>query len=122
MSHNPRTATDRDIRVEDFAAELTSAAYPLVLRCGMKQLWLTVELGLWTVLAKTVKGWAGQRQPAASGDREAWREGLLRAPTASARSIVLNHGTNGPRSEVESGLDQAFWHVISNRTHVNLLT
>jgi hypothetical protein len=118
MSHNRRTATDRDIRVEDFAAELTRAACPLVLRRGPEDSWLKVELGLWRALAETVESWSGQRQPAASGEREAWREGLLRALTASALSIALNHGINGPPPEVESGLDQAFRQVIRRCGHV----
>jgi hypothetical protein len=119
MNHNRRTATDRDIRVEDFAAELTSAAYSLVLRRGLEDSWLTVELGLWGALAETVKRWAGQRQPAASGEREAWREGLLRTLTATTLSIALNHSINGPRPEVELGLDQAFRQVIRRCGHVN---
>ena len=43
----------RDTRLENFAAELTRAVYPLVLRCGPKGLWVAVELGLWRALAAT---------------------------------------------------------------------
>ena len=120
MSHNQRTATDRDIRAEDFAAELTNAAYPLVLRRRLEDSWLKVELGIWRALAETVKRWAAKQQLAtAAGEREAWREGLLRALTASAFSIARSHGINGPPPEVESGLDQAFRHVIMISSYVN---
>jgi hypothetical protein len=68
MSDNQRTTCDRDIRLENLAAELTSAVYPVVLRRGLKGSWIKVELGLWRALAETVKKWARQRPPAASSD------------------------------------------------------
>ena len=53
MSDNHRTARDRDTLLENFAAELTRAVYPLVLRRGPKDSWLKMELGLWRALAET---------------------------------------------------------------------
>jgi hypothetical protein len=50
-------ARDREALAENFAAELTSAIYPVALREGMKGSWLDVELGLWKALAVTVKEW-----------------------------------------------------------------
>jgi hypothetical protein len=98
------TARD-DTRLESLAAELTSAVYPLVLRCGPKDSWLQVELGLWRGLAKTVKQWARQRPPAASAEEfEAWRAGLLRALTACAFAIALNHGIEGSLRDLELSL------------------
>jgi hypothetical protein len=48
---------DRDTLAENFAAELTSAVYPVALRRGVQGSWLDVELGLWKALAVTVKEW-----------------------------------------------------------------
>lgn len=112
MSDN-RPSGDRDARLESLAAELTSAVCPVVLRRGLKDSWLKMELGLWRALTKTVKEWVRQRPPAAAAnDCEAWREGLLGALTGSALSFVLDNGIHGPRPEVESGLYRAFRQVI----------
>jgi hypothetical protein len=46
---------NRDPQLENIAAELTSAVYPLVLRHGLRVSWLDLELGLWRALAETVK-------------------------------------------------------------------
>ena len=51
-----------DLDLEDFAAELTEAAYPVVLRHKAGKDWLDLELDLWKVLAQTVKVWE-QRAP-----------------------------------------------------------
>jgi hypothetical protein len=102
------TARDRDIRVEDFAAELTSAVYPLVLRRRPKDSWLKVELGLWRALAETVKRWARRRPAAASADElEAWREGLLLDLTESAFHIAQTNGITGSLSGLELCLYRA---------------
>src|ERR1700678_690096 len=61
MSDNHRAACNRDSLLENFAAELTSAAYPLALRQGMNDSWIKVELGLWRALAETVEKWARER-------------------------------------------------------------
>jgi hypothetical protein len=105
MSDNHRTAWDRDTRLEDFAAELTSAVYPLVLRRGPRASWLKVELGLWRALAGTVKRWARRRPPAADSEEfEAWRQGLLLDLTKRAFSIARKSGIQGPLLEVELGV------------------
>lgn len=106
-------ARERDIRLEDFAAELTSAVYPLVLRRRPKASWLKVELGLWRALAEAVKRWARQRPAVAPSDEfEAWREGLLVELTESAFSVAVRHGIRGAFLEVELGLYQALRAAI----------
>ena len=113
MNDIPDTTRDRDTRLENFAAELTSAVYPLVLRRGLKDSWIKVELGLWRALAETVKRWARQRPPAGSADEfEAWREGLLVDLTESAFYVALKNGIKGSLLEVELGLYRAFRLVI----------
>ena len=55
MSDNHGTPCTRDPQLENIAAELTGAIYPLVLRQGLRVSWLDLELGLWRALAETVK-------------------------------------------------------------------
>ena len=55
MSDNQGATCTRDTLLENMAAELTSAVYPLVLRHGLRGSWLDLELGLWRALAETVK-------------------------------------------------------------------
>jgi hypothetical protein len=55
MLDNHRAPCNRDPQLENIAAELTSAVYPLVLRHGLRGSWLDLQLGLWRALAETVK-------------------------------------------------------------------
>ena len=64
MIHNRGAAWNREIQLENFAAELTSAAYPFALRHGMAGSWINVELGLWRALTATVRKWARIWPPA----------------------------------------------------------
>jgi hypothetical protein len=57
MDFNKTTGRDGDSTVEDFAAELTKAAYPVMVRHGMVDNWLDVELELWRALVRTVEKW-----------------------------------------------------------------
>src|SRR5260370_29538831 len=57
MDFNKTTGSDIDSTVEDFAAELTETAYPVMLRHGMVDNWLDVELELWRALMGTVEKW-----------------------------------------------------------------
>jgi hypothetical protein len=43
--------------LENLAAELTQAAYPVALRHGVGKEWLDLELDLWKAMAQTVKKW-----------------------------------------------------------------
>jgi hypothetical protein len=111
-------ARDRDDRLEDFAAELTSAVYPLVLRRGPKDSWVQVQLTLWRALAETVEKWAWEPPAGASREFDAWREGFLEALTERAFCIALANGIEGPLLEVELGLYRAFRLVMRRRSHV----
>jgi hypothetical protein len=114
--HDP--AWDRGGRLEDLAAELTSAVYPLLLRHRPQGSWLTVELGLWRALAETVEQWARQRPSAALGyGLEAWRDGLLADLTDSAVCVALNNGIDAFQAEVRLGLYQAFRQAILRCSH-----
>jgi hypothetical protein len=49
------TANDRDSFWEYAAAELTDAAYPVMLRHGAGKNWLDLELDLWNAMIEAVK-------------------------------------------------------------------
>jgi hypothetical protein len=113
MSDNHGVACNRDTRLENFAAELSSAAYAVALRHGMAGSWIKAELGLWRALAETVKKWAREWPPAGPSDEfEVWREGFLVALTESAFYIAVKHGIKGSFLEVELCLYRAFRLVI----------
>jgi hypothetical protein len=113
MSDNHDTARNRDTVLENFAAELTGAVYPIALRHGMRDLWIQVELGLWRSLAETVKKWTREGPPATSpNELKAWRDGLLLDLTDGAFYIAVKHGINGPLLEVELRLYCAFRSVM----------
>jgi hypothetical protein len=57
MNGDFRTPVNRDALLEAFAAELTLAAYRVVLRTRTQGIWLDLELDLWRALADTVKTW-----------------------------------------------------------------
>jgi hypothetical protein len=52
-----RTIPDRDAYVENLAAELTDAAYPVALRHGVAGSSIDLELDLWKALGDTVQRW-----------------------------------------------------------------
>jgi hypothetical protein len=113
-------AWDRNTRIENFAAELTSAVYPVVLRYGRQDQWLKLELGLWRALADTAKGWVQQMPSAASvDDLETWREGLLGALTGNVLCVALDHGIKGSVRDVEIRLHRAFHQFIRRSSRVN---
>ena len=119
MKNTPDTVRDRDVRLENFAAELTGAVYPLVLRRRPRELWIKVELALWRALAVTVKKWARQRPAAASaGELEAWREALLADLTESAFYIAVKNGIKGSLLDLELALYQAVHLVIRRHGRV----
>ena len=57
MSDNHSASWNRDTLLENFAAEVTSAAYAVALRHGVEDKWLELELELWEALKETVKKW-----------------------------------------------------------------
>ena len=52
-----RTIRDPVANVENLAAELTDAAYPVVLRHGVAGSSIDLELDLWKALGETVQRW-----------------------------------------------------------------
>jgi hypothetical protein len=99
--------------LETLAAELTDAAYPIVLRQGVGDRWLDLELALWGVLADTVQKW-GRGLPRAGwpGAFAVCREKLLAELTAAACRTTLRYGVQGSFREVELGLYRVFRSLI----------
>jgi len=52
---NLAPANDREAFMENLAAELTNAVYPVVLRHGIGIEWLDLQLDLWKALSETIK-------------------------------------------------------------------
>jgi hypothetical protein len=116
MSDNHGAVGNRDTLLDNFAADLTSAVYPIALRHGMAGSWIKVELGLWRALAETVKKWAPERPPPGHPDEfKTWREGFLVDLTEGAFYVAVKHGIKGSLLEVELGLYRAFRLVIRRR-------
>jgi hypothetical protein len=119
MSYNHRAHLDRDNRLENYAAQLTRAVYPLALVHGLKDSgsWIKLELGLWKALTKTVQKWARKQPSAASaGAFDTWREGLLVELTETAFSVAVRNGIQGPFLEVELDFYRAFRLMIRRRS------
>ncbi len=57
MSDNQSSFWNQNILFENFAAEVTSAAYAVALRHSAEAKWLDLELELWEALKVTVKKW-----------------------------------------------------------------
>jgi hypothetical protein len=120
MSDNHGAFCKRDTPLENFAAELTSAAYFSALRRGMRCSWIKVELDLWEAVAETVKKWTGEWPPAgSSNDNEVWQNGLLEDLTEGAFHIALKHGVKGSPLDVELGLYRTFRLVIRRHCRAN---
>ena len=66
IKENSRATAARDAVLDDFAAELTRAAYHVALRHGAADMWLDLELDLWRALTDAVKQW-GRKPPRAKG-------------------------------------------------------
>ena len=57
MDSNKSAIGSRDTFLENLGAQLTEAAYPVMLRHGAIDNWLDLQLELWKVLKETVKKW-----------------------------------------------------------------
>ena len=96
-----------------FAADLTDAAYSVVLRHGIVGSWINLQLDVWKVLAASITETArpASRTPSA-GEFYAWREMFLSELTDAAYRTALHHGLQGPFLDVELDLHVALREVI----------
>jgi hypothetical protein len=108
MNYITEIVQDPNVRLETFAADLTSAVYSVMLRSGLRDSWLKAELGLWKALEDTVKEWARRRPPTeATHALKAWRAGLQIDLTASAFNVALTNGITDSLLELELCLYRA---------------
>src|SRR5258707_7918424 len=96
MSDNPEAIHRKESLLENFAAELTHAAYRGAHRLGMTGSWLDLELGLGRVSAEKVKKWAWSKPPAEARDElKAWREGFLGELAGDGLHLAVMYGGKG---------------------------
>jgi hypothetical protein len=120
MSGNHRAACDQDVRLENFAAEITRTVYPLVLRCGLTGSWLKVELGLWRALTETINKWTRQLPyPASADELDDWQEGLVADLAESAFDVALKNGIKGSLLDLVCGIYAAVRPVIQKSSQVS---
>jgi hypothetical protein len=99
--------------LENIAAELTTAVYPLVLRHALRGSWLDLELGLWRALAETVENWVRQAPRSGSPDElDVWRGCFLVELTGKAFHVALTHGVKASLQRRGWDLYGAFRSVI----------
>ena len=106
--------TERKAAVESLAAELTSAAYPVLLRGGVGGSWVELQLGLWKTVAETVGKWERERPPHLSPAEFAnWQKGLVARLTDRAVSVACEQRVQEPPLQVKSELRVAFCSAIA---------
>jgi hypothetical protein len=88
MHANEAIERTADPAVDDFAAALTEAAYPVLLRRGGARDWLDSKLELWQALRETVRKWDQEwpragvvlafppAEPDGAGEGESFTEGF----------------------------------------------
>jgi hypothetical protein len=59
---------DLDLTLQNFAAVLVEAVYPVALQHEGVDSWVELELDLWKVLTETLNGWSAARVCLAKGD------------------------------------------------------
>lgn len=103
------TVDDRRAVVESLAAELTNAAYPVLLKGGLGGSWVELELGLWKGLTQTLSQWLRELPPDRVAESVAsWKNGLLMDLVDSALFVAQQQETQEPLSYLKSGLREAF--------------
>jgi len=102
--------------LENFAAELTEAVYPVALRYGVGDRWLDLELDLWRALSETVESCARALRGVGSPDESAvCRKGLLAELTSAAYHTTLRHAARESILDAQAGLYQAFRWAIREK-------
>lgn len=105
-----------------FAADLTDAAYAIVLRHGFSDSWIDLQLELWRAFTATVakRERSASRSPSAV-EFLACREKFLSELTDAAYRTSLQYGLRGSFLDVELDLDLALREVIERSRSSSVL-
>jgi hypothetical protein len=112
---------DRNLALEALAAELTNAAYPVLLEVGLGGSWVDLEIGLWKGLARTLSHWLRELPQGKNAEDDAlWRNGLLTGLVHSALVIARQQGISEPLSYLRPGLREAFRSAMGHSQPLTL--
>jgi hypothetical protein len=113
MTLDNSTEFDAGHVLTSFAADLTDAAYSVVLRHGIGGSWIDLQLDVWRVLAASItEAPRPESRSPSPGEFYAWRELFLSELTDAAYRTALYHGLHGPFLDVELDLHIALREVI----------
>ena len=113
MSFDRVSATDRAACVAAFSADLTDAAYSILLRHRVGGSWIDLQLEVWRALAATVEESDGKAPAGSSGTEfNIWREILLARATDAAYRVALRHELREPFLELELDLQETLRKVV----------
>jgi hypothetical protein len=105
--------SENNQNVELLAAELTSAAYPVLLRGGVAHSWIDLELGLWKAMTKSLRVWARDLQISQGLDNlKSGRHDLVAGLIDDAVLVAREQGIYEPLIEMRLGLREAFRSTI----------
>jgi hypothetical protein len=122
MNNNAIAANNRARLLGTLAARLTSAAYPIAARHGMKLFWVDLGIDLWTVLQHGVTD-LGRKLARArrQGEFEIWRQCLLAELTEAAYRATVRYSMQRPSLVLEMDLYYAFCRVLDEIGRETLL-
>jgi hypothetical protein len=116
MSIDPWAVRNRDRLPENFAAELTSSIYPLLLGGGPEDSWLSVQLSLWREIDATVKKWIRVRPPdLLAWQSERWQANFLADVANAAMFVALAYGYDRSESDLKSRIDRTLRRAFRRR-------
>ena len=102
MTVGSTSSHDSATELTSFAADLTDAAYTVVLRHGIGGSWIDLQLDVWRVLAVSIAD-TQRRTPrlASAAEFLDWRETFVSELTDAAYRTALRHGVRGPFLDIE---------------------
>jgi hypothetical protein len=107
--------------LEQFAATLAAAVYPVALRQRTGESWLDLEINLWTALADTAQQWGRElRRIGSSSDFDLLWGIFLVEMTGKAFNVAIGQGRNGLSREMQVALYQdlrAAIEEVGRETH-----
>ena len=120
MHHHNETMRDEDARNHELAAKLTESIYPLLLRYGLKDLWLASQLNLWNLLSAAVTEWAARwRLASLAGSSEGLRNFVAADLAGRSFVVVQTTGIAGPPRPLRVAVINSFRAVLRETGRAN---